>query len=259
MRANTAIIMRAKDEMPQARATLEGLKQQTNQDFELFAIDSGSTDGTLEELQTADHLTQINHYLPGPVLNSAIARTQSTIIVLLNADAIPQSDWLEQLILPILENQADATFSQQIARPDARFIVAYDYERAFLPQKPNPAFFSAVACAFKRTLWEAHPFPETGYAEDTRWAATCRADGARFLYTKSSIVEHSHNYTLPELYQKHRRQAAALKEVPTLGNGLREITRDLLHTIRTLQIHTLPYNIAYRLTIHAGRRKGTRD
>jgi len=262
MRANAAIIMRAMNEMPHVHATLAGLKQQTFQDFDLFAVDSGSTDGTLAKLQhhcDADHLTQIDHYVPGPVLNAAIARTHHEIIVLLNADAIPQTDWLETLLRPILENRADATFSKQLPRPDARFIVAYDYQRAYPPNQTDPNFFSAVACAFTRELWEAHPFPETGYAEDARWATTCRADGAHFLYQKNSIVEHSHNYTLTELHQKRRRQAAALGNPPARGKCLREIARDLLHAISKIQLHTIPYNIAYRLTLHAGGRKGFKE
>ena len=262
MPTTVAIIMRSKNEMPHTRAALEALQQQTFQDFELFAIDSGSTDGTLEELHDhcdADHLTQIDHYVPGHVLNETIARIEHQIVVLLNADAISQASWLENLLLPILGNQADATFSKQVPRPDARFIVAYDYERAYNPNNITPSFFSAVACAFNRTLWEAHPFPESGYAEDARWATACRADGAHFQYLENSIVEHSHNYTLAELFQKHRRQAASLGKSPSAGNGLREIARDGIHAIAKLQLHTIPYNIAYRLTIHAGRRKGIRD
>lgn len=49
---SVAIIMRAKDEMPYVRQALDMLKRQTFTDFELCAVDSGSTDGTLEELET---------------------------------------------------------------------------------------------------------------------------------------------------------------------------------------------------------------
>ncbi len=261
MPATVAIIIRSKNEMPHIHATLEGLKRQTLQDFELFATDSGSTDGSLKELRNScdtDRLTQISTYIPGSVLNTAIARTHHKIIVLLNADAIPQSDWLERLIFPILGNQADATFSKQRPRPNARFIVAYDYQRAYDSDRMNPDFFSSVACAFKRELWEAHPFPESGYAEDSRWATTCRANGARFQYLENSVVEHSHNDSLTALYQKRRRQAAALGTSPTRGKFLREITRDLLHATTQLKLHTIPYNIAYRIAIHAGAHSGAK-
>ncbi|MDH3982202.1 MAG: glycosyltransferase, partial [Kiritimatiellaceae bacterium] len=244
--------------MPYARRALEMLQQQTFTDFTTFAVDSGSTDGTFQTLEEyCDNVVEIRpeEYIPGQVLNHAIDRTIQDIIVLLNADAIPQTkDWLNNLVLPIIGNHADATFSKQVARPDAKFIVAYDYERAYNPAKATPDFFSAVACAFKRELWEKHTFPENGYAEDTAWALECISSGARFQLLAHSIVEHSHNYSLQALYQKRYRQAVTSNEVPNSGkqiwHGLREIGRDFLHALARFKLHTVPYNIAYRTTIH---------
>jgi rhamnosyltransferase len=267
MSSSVAIIMRAKNEMPYVQYVLTSLQQQTFRDFTLYAIDSGSTDGTFQSLKKAGcDLVQISpeSYVPGTVINTAIARTSQDLIVLLNADAIPLSnDWLEQLLRPILEKNADATFSKQVARPDARFIVKYDYERAYNPQKIEPGFFSAVACAFSRTLWENHSFREEGYAEDVAWAAESIAAGARFQLLENSVVEHSHTYSLKHLFQKRYRQALTFHEVPNLGKQtlrcLREIIRDLLHAATHFQLHTIPYNILYRLTIHRAVYQGLKQ
>ena len=258
MPESVAIIMRAFNEMPYAEHALAMLGRQTFTDFNLYAIDSGSTDGTLQALeQQGCDLTRIKpgDYVPGIVLNGAVSRTTEEIVVLLNADAIPQSDdWLEKLIRPIVHNEADATFSRQVARPDAKFIVAYDYQRAYNPAKIEPGFFSAVACAFKHGLWEKTQFRNEGYAEDVAWAKECLADGARVQLIEHSVVEHSHNYTLKALYGKRHRQALTFNEAPNLvkqaGKCLREIVRDLLFAISRLKLHTIPYNIAYRITIH---------
>jgi rhamnosyltransferase len=272
MAATVAIIMRSKNEMPHIRATLEMLPRQTFRGFNLFAIDSGSTDGSLKALCThcdEEHLTQIapDDYIPGKVLNEAIARTNHEIIVLLNADAVPRSnDWLEQLVRPLLEDAADATYSRQVARPDARFIVAYDYQRAYTAGKSDDHFFSAAACAFKRELWERHKFQNDGYAEDAIWAATCRMFNARFQLVPESEVEHSHNYSMRALYRKRFRHGASfarvLGETSPLGRRLylcgRELVRDLIFACRRRQFRTIPYNIAYRATIHAGLYRGIR-
>ncbi len=267
MPPSVAIIMRAKNEMPYVRDAVDLLKQQTWSSFDLFAVDSGSTDGTLGILQeSCANLRQINpdQYIPGKVLNDAISQTDHEIIVLLNADAIPQStDWLENLISPIMDNRAEATFSKQVARPDAHFIVTYDYERAYSSLRIDPEFFSAVACAFRRDLWQQAAFRETGYAEDMAWASSCRNKGARFLLQESSVVEHSHNYTLRELHNKRYRQAITFNEKPRAGHlcyqCLREILRDLLHATARGKLHTIPYNMAYRVTIYRGIYFGLRD
>lgn len=264
-----AIIMRSKNEMPHVRRALKMLQRQTFADFELFVVDSGSTDGSLEiarEHCTPGHLIEIppENYEPGKVLNDAIARTNHELVVLLNADAIPQSEeWLEKLLRPILNGTADATFSRQVARPDARFIVAYDYQRAYDPAKVGDSFFSAVACAFKRELWCNHTFREHGYAEDAEWAQICRIGGARIQLVAGSIVEHSHNYTLKGLRKKHCRQAATIDEASSYGKQtlrcLREIVRDFFHAVAKLALHTIPYNMAYRIAIHRGKFLGHRD
>ena len=267
-----AIIMRSKNEMPYVVPALDRLAQQTWQDFTLYAVDSGSTDGTLEVVRRTcpDRLTEIppNGYIPGKVLNDMITKTDADVIVFLNADAIPVNEfWLERLLRPIIEGKADATMSKQWARPDAYFMVGYDYQRAYNPKnikQENEDFFSAVACAFKRTLWERIQFPESGYAEDLAWAKDCRKLGARFQLVLDSEIEHSHNYTLKELYRKkfrhgqtyyriYDRRPNALKQV---ASCLREIVRDGLYACRRLKLWTIPYNVTYRVVIHLAIHNG---
>jgi GT2 family glycosyltransferase len=145
--------------------------------------------------------------------------------------------------------------------------VAYDYKRAYDPAKADATFFSAVACAFRRELWEKHPFREQGYAEDAAWARECSEAGACLRLVVDSVVEHSHSYTLKGLFQKHYRQAVTFAEIgafrPNLGSQayvcIREILRDILYACRRLQPHTIPYNMAYRVAIHAGLYKGLRN
>ncbi len=273
MPPTVAIIMRAKNEMPHVQRTLEMLQQQTCQDFDLYAVDSGSTDGTLEALQRCcpeSRLLQVapEAYEPGSVLNQAIAQTSHRIIVLLNADAVPLTEgWLENLIAPVLDGTVDATYSRQVPRPDARFIVAYDYERAYDPSNVSTGFFSAAACAFDRGLWERFKFREQGYAEDAVWATSCRLHNARFDVATDALVEHSHNYSLQELYRKRFRHGESFAryhgERSPLGQRLylclREVVRDMYHACRTLELRTIPYNITYRVTIHAALHMGIRE
>ncbi len=268
-----AVIMRAKDEMPYAPAALKSLREQNLKEVDLWAVDSGSTDGTLETLQRnvpPNRLVQIRpeEYVPGRVLNRMIERTDTPILVLQNADSIFQSrDALEKLVRPLKENQADATMCAQITRPDAKFIVTYDYLRAYDPANikgDNADFFSAVTCAFRRDLWETARFPEQGYAEDVAWARICRKNGAQFRLVTDSVVEHSHNYTLRALYRKKFRHGVTFaREYGRRPDLLRqtaglckEWTRDLLYTVRKGRLDTLPYNIAYRAVIHTALYSG---
>ena len=164
----------------------------------------------------------------------------------------------------VLENTADATFSRQIARFDAPFIVTYDYQRAYDSTLIKDDFFSAVACAFKRELWDRHKFHNQGYAEDFIWATACNTFGASLQLVSESVVEHSHSYSLTDLFYKKFRHGYAYAKnegkISALGHRiylcLRELVRDVLFACREKQFRTIPYNIAYRITIHAGLHRG---
>lgn len=267
MLPSVAIIMRAKNEMPHVKRTLEALSRQTFNAYTLYGIDSGSTDGTRELLENhCDDLTRIApaEYTPGNVLNRAISKADHSIIILLNADAVPLSDtWLENLVVPIIGRDFDAVFCRQVPRNDARFIVRSDYSRAYNSTGKTGVLFSAAACAFRKELWEQNSFRETGYAEDRDWAKACLNDGARIELLKNCPVEHSHNYTLRQLYRKRFRQAVTLNPQPapcTLVTGcLREIIRDLIHAVTKLKLHTIPYNTVYRLVIYRALFNGLKE
>lgn len=274
--SRVAVIMRSKNEMPHLPAALESLRNQSFKDIELWAVDSGSKDGSVEILREAldaVHFIQIppDEYVPGKVLNDMTARTSQEFIVFQNADAIFQSrDALEKLLQPLFTGEADAVMSAQVTRPEARFIVTYDYLRAYNPKNikgDNADFFSAVTCAFRRDLWEKIKIPDVGYAEDVAWARLCRAAGARIKLVPGSVVEHSHNYTLKGLYRKkfrhgvtfaqtYGRRAGLLLQISGL---LKEWIRDLLYAVRKGRIDTIPYNIAYRAVIHAGLYCGLKE
>lgn len=268
-----AVIMRSKNEMPYLPKAIESLQNQTFSDFELWAVDSGSTDGSVEVLQNAidtEHLIQIasKDYVPGKVLNDMTARTTQEVVVFQNADAIFQSrDALEKLLQPLFDGEADAVMCSQVTRPDAKFIVSYDYLRAYDPKNikgENADFFSAVTCAFRRDLWEKIKIPDIGYAEDVAWAKLCREQGARFKLVTRSVVEHSHNYTLKGLYRKKFRHGITFAQ--TYGRRahlffqtlelFKEWARDLLYALRKGRLDTIPYNIAYRAVIHTGLYRG---
>ena len=267
-----AVIMRSKNEMPHALPALERLFAQTWRDFVLYNVDSGSTDGTLDVIRRYNpaRLTEIpaKAYVPGKVLNEMIARTSEPVIVFMNADAIQLNEfWLERLLQPILSGQADAAMSKQWARPDAKFVVGYDYRRAYDPRnikQENEDFFSAVACAFRRELWGKTKFPESGYAEDLAWAKVCREQGARFKLVLDSEVEHSHNYTIAELHRKKFRHGQTYRRIYGQQANLprqtaacvREVVRDLLYALSRGRIDTIPYNLLYRITIHKALHQG---
>lgn len=227
--ASVAVIMRCKNEMPIVEQVLQKLYEQKGVQFTLYSIDSGSTDGSLEVLTrySADVQTiSAESYQPGRVLNNALAAIRADIIVLLNADAVPLSEyWLYSMVEQIQNGNADAVFCQQSPREDAFFIVKEEYRLAFDPVniKKQKRFFSHVAAAFKRSLWEKYPYYEEGYSEDCEWANRIVRDGYLIQYLPVCCVEHSHNYTLKQLYRRKFIEGEADGYIEGRRNGLGRI------------------------------------
>lgn len=260
-----SIVMRSMNDAGLISATLDAIGNQEFRDFEMLNVDSSSTDGTFEIIRryNPDNSCQIapESYIPGKVLNSAIDRCRGQIIVFNNSDCIPRNPkWLGNLIRPLQEDeQVVAAFGNQEPRPDARPLVRKDYRRAFGDGTLSANwqhFFSLATAAAKADVLRTHKFAENlQYSEDVEWSYRMKQLGFKIVYVPDAVVEHSHNYTLPEVWKRFYQEGLA--EGGIYGSGkpffrgflipwLAESARDFRFLIRDGQWRELPYGIVYR-------------
>ena len=183
--------------------------------FELVCCDDGSSDRTPEIIDAFPGARRLPRpegpYLPGARLNYMIRRSRGDVIVFNNADAVPVNDrWLAELIAPLLEGRADAVYGNQLARPDAAWLVRKDNLRAFGDGREAAKwrfFFSlATSAAFREDLVK-NPFDENlRFSEDVAWA---HRRPMRIVYAAEAQVEHSHNYTVSQLKKRFYGEGAA--------------------------------------------------
>jgi rhamnosyltransferase len=201
------VIMRSKNSQETIGQALAALFSQTYRDFELMVVDSGSTDGTLDIVAKYPcRLVRIEpkSYFPGSVLNQAILETATELIVMQNSDSVPLTPHaLARLLAVFEEPQVQAAFARQLPRPDAVPWVRRDYASSFPPVAPAPQWLtmSFPLAAMRRSAWEEHPFYTDAWAsEDTEWGNWIRSRGYEIRYVPDSLVMHSHNYTLAQIY-----------------------------------------------------------
>lgn len=242
------VLMRSKNSDWVIGQALAGLFAQNYRDFELFVVDSGSTDRTLRLVSAYPHrLKQIapQNYYPGAVLNEAIAETDSELIVFVNSDCVMLSPHsLERLVAAFDDSKVVAAFGRQLPRPEADAWVRRDYAEAFPAEGNAPEWmtFSLPIAAFRRSVWERHPFYTDAWgSEDTDWGRWAREQsGGIVSYVPEAIAMHSHNYTFRQLYGRrfiegeadafiYRNQDSLLK---MLTRTVVSAGRDILYHVR---------------------------
>ena len=278
--ADVLIVLRCFNDAGVVGETLDAVFAQEGPSFRVVAIDSGSSDGSVEVLKHYPlELIQIplGSYVPGKVLNLGMRHGDEPLAAFVNSDCTPQHrEWLARLVAPFgPDPKVAAVYGRQVARPDAHPLVAKDYERAFGDGRQAATwrhFFSMASSAIRRSVWEASPFDEAiRYSEDVYWSWQRRREGWKIAYAADSVAMHSHNYTVAEMRKRFAGEGKAdaaiygadLVDASLLRGFLlpcaAEIARDVLWTGRRGAFGAMLQSPLHRLVQKASYRRGLRE
>ena len=199
--------------------------QDSSLPWTLLVIDSGSTDRTASILESwrvrfpvdlrlhQIHPSAFDH---GDTRNLLAAESTGDLLVFLTQDAIPcGADWLSTLARNFDDPGVAAAYCRNVPRPDAQLLtrVFSESDPTYVKgrreqRKPDETTFAAlnpherrllfncndVAAAYRRDLWEHHPFPRTEFGEDVLMARALIEAGYTVVYDDLATVEHSHDY-----------------------------------------------------------------
>lgn len=269
------VIMRAHNDMPLVAETLARLQTQKHP-FVLVAFDNASTDGTLEEIRK--YTNRVHHvpaggYVPGRVVNQAMAKTEGEFVVFLNSDCTPQDDlMLESLLAGFADEKVAAVFGRQMPRPGCHPLMAKDTEDTYgdgSRQRFWRHCFSLAVSAIRRSVWEKMPFNENlQYSEDIDWTWRARQGGYEIRYVAGARVFHSHNYTLRQFYKRHFGEGRAEANIFQWNSWERSLVRysllPYLHQVASDwrycaangQLGEALYSPVLRMAQLTGRRRG---
>ena len=195
-------------------------------------IDSSSADNTADVVRQFDATILTiarNDFNHGKTRNLGINQSANDVAVFFTQDASPTDAYcLENLIKPLADPQIVASFGRQIPRPGASptetFTRLFNY-----PETPmvkgredlsrlgiKTFFFSNVCSAIKtKEFKELGGFPENIVMfEDLIFAAKAIMAGYKIAYVPEATVWHSHNFALPQLFQRYRDAGLSLRNYP---------------------------------------------
>lgn len=198
--------------------------------IEVILVDSDSTDDTREIAEQFDRVRVIpvGLFSHGGARNLGAREARGEFTVLMTQDAVPRGeDWLEKLLIPFEDPMVAATYSRQVPYADANPMERYFLATHFPPglavrrqrdgHKPlllSDVFFSNVSAAFRTKLLLDYPFDESLImSEDQQVSRDLLHAGYAVVYQPSSIVTHSHNYTLGVVFRRYFDSVYSLTKV----------------------------------------------
>lgn len=196
--------------------------QRADWPFEIIVVDSGSTDGTVDEIKRHPEVTLIeippNEFGHGRTRNLAISKARGEFCALLTHDARPVDEyWLSHLVAAVEQDSRIAgAFGPHRAYQQHSAFTKRDLENHFSTFERLPFvlsrdtdaeryksdqgwrqilhFYSDNNSCLRRSVWERIPYPDVEFAEDQIWASQVIEAGWKKAYAPNAAVFHSHEY-----------------------------------------------------------------
>ncbi len=220
-----------------ARA-IEGVLRQSYGVDEVLIIDDGSRDRTLEiascyPVQVVRH--ERNRGLAA-ARNTAFRSARNDLVAALDADCVPEPDWLEKLV-PLLEQKAVAAAGGRLVETVQRS-VADRWRRAHMPQEwgdrhiVNPRFMFGNNLVVRKSVleevgWYRESLRTNG--EDVDISARIRARGYQFVYEPAAVVKHLRHDTVRSVLDAYWRWWRYGVRAYSNGIRLRSVLGHLVH------------------------------
>ena len=215
-----SIIIRTKNESRRIGDVLSCLSLQSEQNFEVVIVDSGSTDKTLEIVNSFSDRLDIKtfHIAPGAftypyACNYGAKRAMGDYLVFISGHAIPvNSEWLKNGLSSFSDEKVAGIYGTVLPSKDATIIEWFCYFPSFYGGKKRIAnnkimgILGNTNSIIRKDLWLEHQFDEeySDGGEDGEWAYFFINNGYNIIKDPRFAVYHSHGLWLLGYLRQYR-------------------------------------------------------
>ncbi len=274
------------------------ISQETDFDYEVVILDSGSTDDTREIAHrhgAVVHAINPGEFDHGATRDLGASLSRGEYVAFTVQDALPlDGRWLAAMVEDLRRDERVAgVYGRQLPRPQSSPLtrvlvnsrttaslerreqsVEHPDEYPKLPpaERWRLAGFDNVSSCLRRSVWEELPFGRTRFGEDLRWGKRAVEVGHKIVYEPRSAVLHSHErgavYDLRRHYINQRvlLDLFGLELVPNLAALLLNVLRSAAYLyLRLLReekeglLRAVPLALVHALSSQIGTYVGAKS
>lgn len=269
-------------------------RQNCSFSFETIAIDSESTDGTIEFIKKNPKISlkiiPKSDFSHGKTRRLGAELAKGELVVFLTQDATPASSkWLTNLVKDFKDPEVVGVCGRVLARKNACLLKKIEVRNdlsgrdqkiiaqiknkeefdnlSFFEKRVNYYFFNDVSSCVRKDYFLEKPPIEVAFAEDVEFAKMALADGKKIIFEPKSIVLHSHEYTPITSYKrnftdsKYHKDHLGIRNVPSVKHLLKNVWWQIKRDLRELNNYKASFfekavAIAYSPLIHFAEQLG---
>ena len=225
MNTKVSIVYLTKNGGPLFRESLKAVfTQKPTFNFEVVAIDSGSTDGTLALLK--EYPVRVFHILPyefnfGITRDYGFSVCRGEIVIALSTDVIPVgTDWLSDIVAPFDDPNIAAVQGIDVLPPSDNLfywekvgLFYFTRECRAWIERHDGIGMSFTSCAIRRQVWEENRMGAVEMAEDKVFQKKLWEKGYKIYFQRKARDYHTHVYDVISLAKRCRNEGLGWRNV----------------------------------------------
>ncbi len=229
-----------------------------------------NTENILKKLNCNYKVIDSSEFSHSLTRENVAMNSDADILVFITQDIeIKDDDWLEKLVNPIIKNEVVASFSRQLTKYDniEKYTRESNYPEKSIVKSKNDItelglktfFFSDASSAVRTDIFKklnGYDNKDLPTNEDMYIAYKIIMNDYKIKYCADSIIYHSHDFSLKEIYERYKLTGRFFKEnnyldqYGTTGSGAslaKYILKRIMEEKNYKLIFRYPFDMAARL------------